>query len=102
MCKSKQKNTAVTNPNSNIPVVNQSKINGPVVNSNVSGFQQSSTNPAGIGQLVVPGAYQSGISSNQGAPLRESTIVVQQTVAPNTLTSAIIGGNTNVPIDRKL
>ncbi len=71
MCKSKAKNTA-TNPNSNVPIVNQSKVNGPVVNSNVnvSGIQPSSTNPAGINQMVVPGAYQSGIGSNQLAPLR--------------------------------
>lgn len=71
MCKSKAKNTA-TNSNSNVPIVNQSKVNGPVVNSNVnvSGIQPSSTNPAGINQMVVPGAYQSGIGSNQLAPLR--------------------------------
>lgn len=70
MCKSKAKNTGATNSNSNIPVVNQVKPNGPVFNPNASGIQPGSTNPAGIGQLVVPGSYQSGISSNQVAPLR--------------------------------
>lgn len=70
MCKNKQKNTAITNPNPNIQVVNPTKINPGVVNPNVPGIQTSSTNPAGIGQMVVPGTIQSGISSNQGGPLR--------------------------------
>lgn len=58
MCKSKQKNTADSNPNSNIPVVNQAKV-GPV-NPNASGVQQNSAKSAGMSQLAV----------NQGEPIR--------------------------------